>query len=225
MPAKLLRLPSHGEPVMNDYPLLIGIGAKARHGKGTVSAAIYAAWRDKYDVREYTFGAELKAEVNAADQFALCLKYGIPYDANPDMTDPLCQTKHGKQSRLLQFVGVQRREKDPYYWVKKLDARLKEDKPAVALISDMRFLNEYYYVKSHGGITVKVNRMGFVDLSRDPNHISETELEGKEFDYVLTVPDGDVAELRRDALQVAALIEKEVSVPVPDLTELVNAAC
>jgi hypothetical protein len=202
--------------------LLIGFGLKARSGKDTAVKAIVEAYRDKYDVRRYALADELKLEVAEIDQVEYCLRHGIEYDFSPDMTDPLCQTRHGKQSHLLQHYGTEyRRASDPFYWVNKLRKRIAEEKPQIALISDMRFKNEYFWIKAFGGFTVKVTRHGYVDLSRSATHASETELEGTLFDYEITCMDGEVEQLKHDARTVFEMIIEQVTPKMPDLPNLV----
>lgn len=196
--------------------LVVGVGYKARHGKNTVSETIVEAYRNQYNIHLYAFGDALKREVNEVDQLEVCLRNGIEYDFNPDMTDPKCQTKHGKQSKLLQWWGTEyRRKQNPFYWVKKLGDQLIADKPQIAIISDMRFKNEYYFVKASGGFVVKVNRQGFIDLTRDPHHRSEVELDGMDFDIEINVLDGEVEELKKDALIGFQMILDKMNPEVP----------
>ena len=185
----------------------MGFGHKARQGKDVACQTIVEAFKDRYDIRHYSFGNELKKEVNGLDQFEWCLKLGVQYDINPPMNDPLCQTRHGKQGPLLQKYGTEyRRAQDNFYWVKKLRAMLEAEQPQIALISDVRFPNEMMFCKAFGGFTVKVSRYGYTDLSRDPNHISETALDNAKFDYEIQVLDGELDQLKKDAVTVMGLI-------------------
>lgn len=195
--------------------LIIGFGHKARQGKDEAATAIINARGQMYDVRKYSFGQELKREVDEAAeaeaaangtdvQTALrtfCAKLaGVPYVENPP-ADPDC--KYGKQRHLLQWWGAEfRRAMDPDYWVKKLDARLMADQPAVALITDVRFPNELDYIHAHNGVAIRVERVGFKDPDINPNHISETALDGYRFDADIISPDGTVDQLRRAACLV-----------------------
>jgi hypothetical protein len=137
---------------------------------------------------------------------SMALPNWVQYDPNPDMSDPLCPM--GKQRTLLQWWGTEyRRKNDPFYWVKKLKHTLDKDKPRVAIITDVRFKTEYFFVKINGGFTVKIVRTGF-QLS-DPvarNHVSEHELDDETFDYVIEVEDGNLPELQRDAVTVFDMI-------------------
>jgi hypothetical protein len=201
---------------------IIALGNKARQGKDVVCSAMVKEFSKLYDIRKYGFGVQLKQELNELDQFEVCLKAGIQYDINPPMDDPHCQTKHGKQSRLLQWYGAYKREKDKIYWIKRLDAVIKRDKPQFAIITDMRYQNEFMWVKSHKGHTVKVVRQGFVDLSRDPAHLSEVDLDNVVFDYEINVPEGNVPQLKKDAIEVFNMIVTDITPRVDDLADLNN---
>jgi hypothetical protein len=184
--------------------ILVAFGHKARHGKDTAVKAIIDKFGSQYDIRRYSFADGIKRELEGLNQFEICWRNGIKFDSDPDMTDPLCPK--GKQSALLQYWGQMKREEDPFYWVNKLRASIAADQPQIALISDMRALNELLYVKSMRGYTVKVTRQGFVDLSRDPNHVSETALDRVEFDYEISVLEGQVEQLKLDACEIFQMI-------------------
>lgn len=186
-------------------PVVIGFGYRARQGKDVCVSTIIAE-HPELNIARIAFADALKEEVNQFDQFELCLRHGLEYDFKPFMEDPLCNTKHGKQARLLQFWGAYRRSTDPFYWIKKMRDKIDETRPTVVLIPDMRYKNEFYYVKAMGGFVVKVTRQGFVDLTRDPKHISEVDLDGMQFDYEIHVGEGEVEQLKKDALTVFNLI-------------------
>jgi len=116
------------------------------------------------------------------------------------MTDPLCP--YGKQRTLLQWWGTEfRRAQDPDYWVKKTMARISEENPEVALISDLRFPNEVEGIRAAGGYVVRVDRVGYV--SDVPEHVSEKALDGMsemDWDYVIKAPDGGLQVLCEEAV-------------------------
>lgn len=60
------------------------------------------------------------------------------------------------------------------------------------IITDCRFHNEAYAVRDRDGIIVRVNRPGNGPVN---NHISETAIDGFDFDYVIN-NDGDLEDLR-----------------------------
>ncbi len=186
--------------------LIIGIGHKMRRGKDTSAEAIKDARSNVFDIRIYHFADALKEEI-AGREMELCLRYGIKPE--PD----------NKWRSLMQFYGKMMRQKDPFYWIKKLARKLAEEKPQIALIADLRQMNEFQWVGSNEGLTMKIDRVGYVDL--DPFAAldeSETELDKVLFDYEIQVADGDIEELKKDAVYVFDLIIK--SFEVPDLRDV-----
>jgi len=112
---------------------------------------------------------------------------------------------YGKHAKLLQWWGTEyRRTQDPEYWTRQWKAAINP-KANIVLTTDMRFLNEAWTVKGVGGFTVQVNRKNgdgtyFVDPTRPANHVSETQLDGYDFDYQITVKTGDLALLEEWAI-------------------------
>jgi hypothetical protein len=154
-----------------------------------------------YDIRSYGFADALKREVTAAALSAGGMEnlfrtelfmqsngnfIALPqwvrdgYEANPDMTDPLCPL--GKQRTLLQWWGTEyRRSVDPNYWVNKLADTIAKEHPQFALIRDLRFQNEFQYINARG-YTVRVDRDGLPQSE----HASEHQLdEETDWDYTL----------------------------------------
>jgi hypothetical protein len=164
---------------------VVAMGHKARHGKDTACDYLIERYGAKYKFRKYSFAEALKREVaSLGDLRAFCSAFGVPYDEAPPLDDPFCPGPHGKQRRLLQVYGTEfRRVQDPDYWVKRTMERIKADSPRIALISDMRFKNEFAAVKAIGGVTVRVERPGFT--SGAEGHVSETELDDAPYDYII----------------------------------------
>lgn len=148
---------------------VIGIGHKARQGKDTAAGALIAAYPG--DVQRFSF---------ADDLYAVCrVLHGMT----------------GKDAPLLQRVGVAMREQDPDVWLRSVDSKIRESRPPVAVIPDLRFPNEFAYVQALGGVCWKVDRRladgsAFVDPSRPATHISETAIDGAMWDRVLVNPEG-----------------------------------
>lgn len=149
--------------------LVIGLGHKARHGKD--SAARLLMERFPSVVQRFSF---------ADDLYAICrVLYG--------MTE--------KNAPLLQRVGVEFREKDENTWVRSVHTKIEQARPRVAVITDVRFPNEFDFVKRLGGECWKVSRVladgsPYVDSSRPATHVSEIALDGAAWDRVLENPDG-----------------------------------
>jgi hypothetical protein len=196
--------------------LVIGFGYKARRGKNSACEAIMKARGKQLNIRQYAFADALRDEIEQAlldrwlqdgpsgpydEQQAmrlLCDWAGVPYDPSAvrDINYPA-----GKQRALLQWWGTEyRRAQDPDYWVKRTAERISQDSADVAVISDLRFFNEFEYVKANG-YAVRIDRPGF-EIDDGQHHISEVTLDpmpDEAWSHVL-VNDGGAEKLRKDAV-------------------------
>jgi 2-keto-4-pentenoate hydratase/2-oxohepta-3-ene-1,7-dioic acid hydratase in catechol pathway len=95
---------------------------------------------------------------------------------------------------MLQGWGTDFRRKifGEDYWIKKMDDAmvLLRSQYENIIIPDVRFLNEYEWVKNEGGVMIRVERS--IDYS--DTHISETELDHSIFDHTI-VNDGTERDL------------------------------
>lgn len=202
--------------------LVIGFGYKARRGKDTACQAIINARGRHVVIRRYAFADALRQEVEQAlldrwlqegpsgpydEQEAmrlLCRWAGVAYDSNAacDSTYPA-----GKQRALLQWWGTEyRRTQDPDYWVKQTAERIRCEDPEVALMGDVRFFNEFEFVKANG-CAVRIDRPGF-EIDDGQHHISEVGLDAmpeEAWSHVL-VNDGAEDKLKRSAVDLFDLI-------------------
>lgn len=160
--------------------LVIGLGHKARHGKD--SAAQFLIEKFPQYVRRFAFADALRT---------------------------YCRVLHGmtiKDAPLLQRVGVEMREKNPNIWIDTLYWQLIEQAPPIAVITDVRFENEARFVKSMGGTLIRVTRWDMTTdqpyqaTDRDPNHISETELELFPWDHSILAPSVKALGLQLESL-------------------------
>jgi hypothetical protein len=162
--------------------LVMAFGYRMRSGKDEAVAEIIRrrsgngpGW---FDIRGYSFAKSLKQEINTmakehGGMHELFLDMDLPewvvYDPAAPMDDPYCPL--GKQRGLLQYHGVFRREQDPEYWVKRVAAQIEAEAPEIALLGDLRFLNEFAWAHEYGDC-IRVDRPG-LPLG---THVSETEL-------------------------------------------------
>ncbi len=195
--------------------IFLGFGHKTKHGKDTASAHCAAKWSQQYDIKEYSFATVLKVEVYEAlcqplhpywattkDYFLLPHPVSTGTETDQEKFDWV-EAHKTMLGNHLQLYGTEfRRAQDRFYWIKKLDAKIRQDAPLFAFIRDMRMPNEFLYVKANKGFTVKCNRVGYVNPDRDPTHISETALDDWKFDFVINHEDGDVKELLDGAEEV-----------------------
>lgn len=140
-------------------PLIIGFGHRARQGKNVAAEAI----------------AEIAPR-------CICLGFA---DALKRMCADYWRMTE-KDPLLLQRVGQGIRDFDPDFWVHQL-ARAVPQECDTVLITDLRYQNEFDWIKRHvGGYCVKVTRVvdgkPFVSPDRDAEHISEVALLGAKWD-------------------------------------------
>jgi hypothetical protein len=181
--------------------LLIGFGHRARQGKNTAAQAVLESCPLDTDVRMYAFADALKMEVRSA-----CAKMGSQWALieawkEAGLIPDWVHYEDGKPRSLLQWWGTDyKRKKDPLYWVKKLSAKVDTHQPEIALITDVRFLNEIDFIKSRGGFTVECIRTGEPDVQVE-EHKSESELDTfKGWDFYITA--GTAEECRSKAIDI-----------------------
>jgi len=108
---------------------------------------------------------------------------------DPNPTFPK-NAPYGKHPKLLQWWGTElRRAQDPNYWVKKTFVAIPKNADIV-MITDVRFPNEADAVKQQGGYTINVQRLRedgqpYYSGDRPADHISETALDGYNWDYYI----------------------------------------
>lgn len=169
--------------------VVIGFGYKMHSGKDAAVAEIIkqrglrrgmcgeGGWltkdTERYDIRRYGFADALKHEVSAAAQAAGGLE-NLINNLRPQLPDWVQYEPEAEKPRtLLQWWGGDfRRSQDSEYWVRQLAQQVELEKPQFALISDLRYLNEFAFCKEYGE-TVKVERLGIPQGT----HASETELD------------------------------------------------
>lgn len=196
--------------------LIIGIGHRARQGKDTAARVIHEA-----------FPRETKLYGFADALYALCRIQGM----------------RGKDGRRLQDVGETFRTPGAIdvagvevrthrnFWVEVLLDRIATDRPAVALITDMRHTTEAAICE----VRIKVERVDaegrpWLATDRDPHHVSETALaDYKGWTHVLRNVDGDQIGFEEQAVDlgrriiVAAEAERQIGRQIAKT--LGNEAC
>lgn len=160
-----------------DKPKIINISGRARHGKDTFGSYLMNYLYKKYDkkVQKLAYADKLK-------EFAKEKGWNGEKDNNGRV--------------LLQFIGTEwgREQIDKDIWIKKLEDRIQQDTDIV-VITDCRFLNEYFYWKrnNYQVYAIEIIRLDkYGDFweselnEKQQNHKSEKEWENIPFDYVFT---------------------------------------
>jgi hypothetical protein len=187
--------------------LILGLGHKAKQGKGEVANFLTRRFGDVHTIVVQSFATDLREELRSEGirlwrlksdpslpfdgrlaMKMVCEYYGVEYDPNAPV-DPL--NPWGKQRKLQQWYATDyRRAQDPYYWSKRAFSRLDRLKADAVIFDDLRFPDEYDGIHDRGGYCAKISRLGW--KSDVPEHISETILDGHPFDAHLGVKNGEL---------------------------------
>ena len=183
--------------------MIIGIGSKARQGKDTAGEAIVEHFNNKRHVaQQHGYRNDKTFPEARIFKFA-------------DFLYQVCRDEYGmkeKDTPLLQKIGNGRRlEFGENYWINKLAAKVLTFQ-GIAVITDCRYKNEVQWVKDHFGHTVCVSRLNadgtsYFAADRDPNHPSETDLDGYNFDYYIKAKTGDAALVSEQAITLAEYLK------------------
>jgi len=154
---------------MNYAPLqgvtVIGITGRARSGKDELARAF---------LRQLP-GAERVAFSDAVAALAR---------VSEDMTQ--------RDARLLQLVGTREREKNPSVWLDALYGWMQDRQPQWAIVTGLRYANEYALIRAMGGYVLGVVRPDAPPLTdRDPSHPVEQGIAAmvEQADVRFTVPE------------------------------------
>ena len=146
-----------------------------------------------YDVAREAFADQLRYEVEdiIGDGMHLPALWSKPY---PD-----------EVRALLQWWGTDlRRNQDPNYWLKALDAKLEayEGSDTLIVVTDVRFPNEAKVIRDRGGLVasvwaptkVRAERLGMTmeDLEERNRHPSERSMDRYPVDIILVSENGHV---------------------------------
>lgn len=153
---------------MSSDRLIVGLGHKSRVGKDTVGDYLH----NVAGFHQASFAANLYTIVEEIQRVL----------GRPMVKDP----------ELLQRCGMMLRE---HYGEDVFVDRLFENLPASGriVITDVRFKNEFARVQSENGLMIDISRADRL-IDRDPNHISEVDLDGANWDYVVE-NNGSISEL------------------------------
>lgn len=96
---------------------------------------------------------------------------------------------------MFQYIGTDViRKQNPNYWVDFIIGILTmfENEWDYVLIPDVRFINELERFAGFDTVNLRINRLNFIShlTEKQQNHISETELDDYEFDYIINSESG-----------------------------------
>lgn len=158
---------------------IIGFGYKARHGKDLAARTIVR--RAGLDAHIFNFSDPISAYCRVA-----------------------CGMKE-RNPHILQQVGLASRRTNENIWVDAVYGSIQDRCPELALVSGVRFPNEAEMIRATGGFVVHIQRLSedgsaFVSEDRDPDHDTETALDGFDFDYKIVNRTGQQDRFIQDVL-------------------------
>lgn len=182
--------------------MIIGIAGKARHGKNT-SAKFIGDYFTSKDIlwKEFSFANEVKK---------ICLLFGAKEE------DLWGDKRPAKARRLMQVVATEAgREYNSNIWIDKLFEQKKFqeiEKQGVAIITDVRFINEVEQILIRKGKIILIERPNAPSIEYGANHVSETSIDDikKKFldkIYYIYNKEGSLENLRKIILELLIKME------------------
>lgn len=178
--------------------LIIGLSGKKRHGKdATALLLVEELCRHRTGpIIVRSLACSLKDEVAV---FLAPMLLPMPFYSVRDLLD---SKEHKEDFRLLmQWWGSFRRNYfGENYWIERMSDWIeRQPVNAAIIISDMRYENEAEFVKSRGGVCIRVERPGY---GKADSHVSETSLDNYTGFDDTVVNDGGLGDLH-NAVRVA----------------------
>lgn len=168
--------------------MLIGLTGVAGSGKDTAAMFI----KQRYDVKTFAFAEPIKSACK--NLFLLSEDQLHSYELK-EVIDP----RWNKSPReLFQWFGTDvLRKFDDNFFLKHMDIRIENNSCKHSIVTDVRFDNEAKYIKSRGGIVVKIVRPN-ADTTKH-KHVSENGFDDELVDIVI-VNDGTLDQLEDKVL-------------------------
>ncbi|MBC8227416.1 MAG: deoxynucleotide monophosphate kinase [Gammaproteobacteria bacterium] len=176
-------------------PALIGFAGKARSGKDTAGAYLV----ENYQFLRYSFAQPLKDATKI--MFHLT-------DKQIENKEKAAEPWGRSPRELYQLLGTDiARTIDVNVWVKGADI-FKQDNPGRSIvITDVRFSNEAFWIRSQGGIVVFLESKTR-GIFEGGGHLSENGLTGEDVDLIIE-NDGTIEALH---VKLEELRKKEVTI-------------
>lgn len=162
---------------------LVGIYGYARSGKDTIGEHL----TKNFKYRRYAFADPLKEAASIA--------FGIPLDHfyNPEYKETINEFWGFSPRYIAQVFGTEcmRQQFRDDFWIKRAEgswlACQNENTHVGMVVTDVRFDNELKWIKSEGGILIKITRPGVEGVVGV--HASEQFFDDDLFDHVIANDD------------------------------------
>lgn len=165
--------------------VIIGISGKKRAGKNLVTEIFKEVLGEaNKSYLHLAFGDSVKKACSVA------LGFEEDYFFNECVKDEVFEFVDGvKMSgrKIMQVLGTEaaRDNFNDSIWLTSVSNKIKRSSVEIILISDLRFKNEFEFIKSNNGFCIRVEREGLIS---EDNHISEIDLDDAKFDFHIYNP-------------------------------------
>lgn len=178
--------------------MIIGISGKIGSGKDYIAENFIVPWFRMKGVSAQTVAFADQIKINAAAQNDVSID--MMYNNKTTETRKMLQTAGTEQGRNIHGpdIWIKFLEKWIDLWTKKQRKIMPASKPSVYIITDCRFKNEAEWIKSKGGLLLRVVAVDrtFSRVMSESNgdiytmnsintHQSETDLDDMPFEFVI----------------------------------------
>ena len=165
--------------------IIVGLHGKLESGKNTVANFLE---RDHGFVK-IAFAAELKRAIDGI------FHTNLMNDDSPEYKNSLFKNGPLTIRELMTRFGDATLAIDPMVWINHVSEFLKTTQSSRVVITDVRYMNEFSFLKNGGGHLCKIVNNG-KRISNNPahkNHKSETNLDNPDvkFDFTITNNNGE----------------------------------
>ena len=155
--------------------ILVGLLGAARAGKSTIASHLV----EHYGAKKYSLADPLKDMVRNAFDLTEAQVRGS--QASKEAIDP----RYNVSPRfLMQRIGTEggRKTFGANFWIDRCFEKIRAEAPALAVIDDVRFINESAAISARDGYVLRVESPG-LETAMGAAHASESEWLEASYDY------------------------------------------
>lgn len=182
--------------------MLLAFGHKARQGKDTAGEAVV----DYYNKRREAALAHLVWGPPNLKLYPVARLFKFSDELYRVAREEYGMTE--KDAPLLQKIGDGRRQQFGLsYWIDLLAPKIAAFN-GIAVITDIRYTNEANWINDQGGHCINVRRLNdngsqYFATDRDPNFVSEIQLDGYYYEYYISAKTGQAVLVGEQAITIA----------------------
>jgi hypothetical protein len=164
----------------------IAISGKANTGKNTVSNIFRQLLWEETGVAQLAFADPIKKiALTMFPKIALDDLYGSSERRDKIIPGAFKDGSPLTIRQLLQDIGENAKKYNPNIWIINFDRRMRDRSEQVIIATDLRFIDEFLYLKEEGFYLIRLLRQ---EQKEKMDHLSETQqekLKDEEFDSII----------------------------------------